>query len=466
MSNIDENVDPHNFSGSFDLLKRKRDEINKVSPTFCLAKWLQSTVLLQNGETHSCHHPARHKIQIDDIQNNPAGLHNTPIKLVARDQMLDGIQTPECQYCWNIENLNNDFISDRIYKSSFSWSWPHLQQVLESGVGPDVSPTYLEVSFENTCNFKCLYCGPESSSRWQEEVGQHGGIQLTKLMLNDPVYLKSTGKWPIRHDEENPYINAFWEWWPSLYPSLHTFRITGGEPLLSKHTWKVLDYIKDNPRADLSVAINTNMNAPDKLQEKLLSYVSDLEGKINKFEIYTSLESVGKHAEYTRFGMDYGQFLNNCKSILDKTGENVEFHFMTTVNVLSAPTFLDFLKLIKDLRTLYQVKKHDFRIRFRVNYLRWPECLSLTLLSKQDKEKYAKEWTSFIEENVITKEKYDWQTFMLEDADQVKRLCDFMLTTDAKSNDNVDFKKFITECDLRRGTKFNEVFPELGYLNE
>ena len=28
-----------------------------------------------------------------------------------------------------------------------------------------------------------------------------------------------------------------------LYRDLHTFRITGGEPLLSKDTFKVLDYI-------------------------------------------------------------------------------------------------------------------------------------------------------------------------------------------------------------------------------
>ena len=66
---IDELIDVHKYDSSFDLLKSKRNVINSVSSTFCLAKWLQSTVLLQNGETHSCHHPSRHKINPDDLKN-------------------------------------------------------------------------------------------------------------------------------------------------------------------------------------------------------------------------------------------------------------------------------------------------------------------------------------------------------------------------------------------------------------
>lgn len=460
---IDENIDPHNFSSSFDLLKRKRIEINKVSPTFCLAKWLQSTVLLQNGETHSCHHPARHKIDPEDIKNNPAGIHNTPTKMLARDEMLDGIQTKECGYCWNIENLKNDYVSDRIYKSSFSWSWPHFQKVIDSGVGAEIEPSYLEVSFENTCNFKCIYCGPESSSRWQDEVDSRGGIQLTKSKMHDPIWMKEAGKWPIRHNEDNPYITAFWKWWPTLYPNLHTFRITGGEPLLSKHTWKVLDYIKEHPRDGLTVAINTNMNAPVQFQQKLLQYIKDLKHCV-KFQIYTSLESVGEQAEYARFGLNYAEFLKNCSDVLDNTDESVEFHIMTTVNVLSAPTFLDFLKLFKGLREKYQISKHNFRVNCRINYLRWPEHLNINLLSRSDKEKYAKEWVDFAQANALTEEKHDWQTFMLDDLDQVKRLAEYMLISNSGRDQFDDFRTFVKEVDSRRNSNFIETFPELAYM--
>ena len=61
------NLDVHDPNAYFDFLKKTRDDINKVSPSFCAAKWTQSTILLYSGETHSCHHPSRHKIQLSDI---------------------------------------------------------------------------------------------------------------------------------------------------------------------------------------------------------------------------------------------------------------------------------------------------------------------------------------------------------------------------------------------------------------
>lgn len=461
---IKEEIDIHNPFSSFDLVKAKRDAINTVSPTFCLAKWLQSTVLLQNGETHSCHHPARHKINPDDIKDNPKGIHNTPVKIKAREDMLNGIQTKECHYCWSVENLDNEHISDRIYKSSFSWSWPHLQKVVDSGLGSDVNPTYLEVSFENTCNFKCLYCSPESSSRWQEEVAHHGGIQLSNFVLNDPEWLKSTKRWPLRHDDYNPYVEAFWKWWPSLYPDLHTFRITGGEPLLSKHTWTVLDYIKEHPSPELSLAINTNLNAPNNLVDKLFEYIQEISPKIKSFQIYTSIESSGDQAEYTRSGLDYDQFLKNVYKILDNTDSKVELHFMTTVNVLSAPTFVNFLDLMHSLKKKYQVAKHNYRIQFRVNFLTWPKCLNLGLLSKSDKEKYKDLWNNFADTHTIDWEKYDFDCFNAEDVDQIKRLSEYMINQEPAHEDYDDFRLFINESDARRNTSFLDTFPELRYL--
>ena len=53
---------------AFDNIAAMRGKLDSVSSTFCLAKWLQSTTLLYNGETHSCHHPRRHKINAEDLK--------------------------------------------------------------------------------------------------------------------------------------------------------------------------------------------------------------------------------------------------------------------------------------------------------------------------------------------------------------------------------------------------------------
>ena len=52
-----------------------------------------------------------------------------------------------------------------------------------------------------------------------------------------------------------------------MYKDLHTFRITGGEPLLSKDTWGVLDYIIEHPEPNrkINLAINSIGEVSDQL---------------------------------------------------------------------------------------------------------------------------------------------------------------------------------------------------------
>ena len=239
-----------------------KDKLDSVGCGFCLAKWTQVTMHLNNGYTHSCHHPSTHKIPLTEIANNPSALHNTSFKKQKRKEMLDGKRPSECEYCWNIEDNSNAF-SDRIYKSTEPWSAPHLEKIINTDWKEDFNPRYVEVSFSNTCNFKCSYCGPAFSSQWLQEVKENGGYPTTPI-YNSYEQLVATDSVPILNSEFNPYVEAFWTWWPELYRDLHTFRITGGEPLLSKDTWKVLDYIieEKNPNRELKFAINSNLLLP------------------------------------------------------------------------------------------------------------------------------------------------------------------------------------------------------------
>src|SRR5882672_3058996 len=226
----------------------------KFSPTMCAAKWLQTTILLYNGHTHSCHHPPAHKIPLDELAENPSALHNTSRKKHARAQMLNGERPIECQYCWTIEDLPGEHISDRTYKSTDThWSVPYLDRITDAG---DVDPSYVEVAFDTTCNFKCSYCSPDVSSKWMEEVEQFGAYPVS-TGFGDVEYMHKIGRTPIPQREHNPYTDAFWQWWPTMRDKVQTFRLTGGEPLLSKHTWRLLDDIDANPRPDMTLAINT-----------------------------------------------------------------------------------------------------------------------------------------------------------------------------------------------------------------
>jgi len=440
---------------------RLRDEvINAVSPTFCTAKWLQSTIYLWNGYTHSCHHPSSHKVDPKAVEANPKALHNTPIKFVAREDMLKGIQTPECQYCWNVENGPGDHLSDRTYKSVSPWAMESLDVVKASGLGNDINPTYLEVAFENTCNFKCTYCTSDVSSKWTEEIERHGPYQLAQGTAHDHNWLKSIGRFPIKRDDYNPYVEAFWKWWPELIQTLKVFRITGGEPLLSKHTWRVFDELIANPRPDLDLAVNTNMNVPRKLIDKLVEYSNLLKGKVKSFEVYTSLEATGPQAEYIRYGMTYDEFADNCRYFLKNT--ETRLHFMVATNLLSVTTFDEFLKFVYSLRTEFNETDAENRIPMMIAYVRWPHYLNIRNLPKDIKEKYGPIWRETVMARTRQADPTKAGRFYLEEIDQVERLIDFMNgEEEARIVNMKNFFIYHEQYDERRDTNFYETFPEL-----
>jgi hypothetical protein len=81
------------------------------------------------------------------------------------------------------------------------------------------------------------------------------------------------------------------------------------------------------------------------------------------------------------------------------------------------------------------------------------------------KEKYAKEWLDFVKDFVITDEVENYQVLYNEEADQIKRLADYMLTSVPDHEFQYDeFRTYVTEVDGRRNTSFAKTFPELAYL--
>src|SRR4051812_16485214 len=116
---MDDPASPHQkATGASDAFAVTKDRLDKVSPSFCIAKWSRVTMYLQYGSTHSCYHPAPHQIPLEELNLNPAALHNTNYKIEQRKKMLAGERPAECGYCWNIEDLGTGETSDRIFKSS------------------------------------------------------------------------------------------------------------------------------------------------------------------------------------------------------------------------------------------------------------------------------------------------------------------------------------------------------------
>ena len=421
--------------------------LNDVSPSFCLAKWYQLTLYLQNGFNHSCHHPSPHKIPLVELEENYKALHNTKFKKEQMQKMLDGDRPSECDYCWNAED--NGHVSDRAYKSARSWAYPHLNEVIKNKTA-DVEPTYLEISFSNACNFKCAYCSPDLSSQWYEEIDKYGGYP-TSQNFNGFGWFKQVGKMPIKHSDPNPYVDAFWEWWPELYPKLNTLRLTGGEPLLSKDVWRMLDAIEADPNPELCFAINTNLGIPNELVDRMITKINSISKNIKEVQIFTSGEAVGAPGEYIRYGLNYDQWASNLEKVLDNTNNIVAI--MTTVNLTSITTYCDFVRYILDLRAHYNKNASFNKVQFMTNFLRYPEFLSLTILDFASKQRFTEEIETLIMGRPDLSD---------SEVDQLRRMVDYMNGSDSNEQQlRKDFASFITEYDTRRGTDFNKTFPEL-----
>jgi hypothetical protein len=187
-----------------DDFKKTKEKLDVISPSFCAAKWLQVTLHLGTGTTHSCHHPVPHHIPLEEIKNNPAALHNTKFKKEQRKLMLEGKRPTECDYCWRAEDSKQDSVvySDRITKSSEVWAAPHINKISSMPWDLDINPTYLELDFETTCNFKCMYCSPSYSTTWMQEIKKEGPYTLPSgLKFNDTSYMTPGRGLPILQNE-------------------------------------------------------------------------------------------------------------------------------------------------------------------------------------------------------------------------------------------------------------------------
>lgn len=433
-------------------LEYKRRVIDIKSETFCGAKWYNATIWLGSGMTTSCHHPLPHKIPELDILVNPKGIHNTGQKKLERSQMQRGERPAGCEYCWKIEDIGRDNISDRVYKTVI-YSDEDLNNAFNTTANEDVNLRTLEISFDRTCQFACSYCNPAFSSTWVRDIHNNGPyINLESDGRNHFTHTHDSAQL-YKFGETNPYVEAFFKWWESdLHRTLSELRITGGEPLMSGYTWQLLDWFKENKgKSNTRLAINSNLgNQVD--YDRLFNSVD------SPIDLYTSNESIGLHAEYIRDGMVWDDWANTVELILDNQLDHKlrALHIMCTINALCLDSLVDFLEWVVNLKLNYGKNA----VNFSLNILRFPSFQSPLVLSDDLRTKYRDQLAQFMvnHKGHSYLHEYEWN--------QLQRLVDYLDVvktphTNAAEQSILqkDFKKFYTQYDQRRDKNFVETFP-------
>jgi sulfatase maturation enzyme AslB (radical SAM superfamily) len=443
------------YFSSSEIIKQQLDN---VSPSFCLAKWFNVSIHIPNGQTHSCYHPRSHHIPLEEVKIDVSALHNTKYKKEQRALMLSGVRPPECSFCWEIEDSGNN-LSDRAYRSKDVFENGIIEEALELGSTGNAKPRYLEVNFNQACNFRCTYCSPHLSTAWQKDIDKNGPYKLSDRVHNDLKWLKEN--LPFDNSPDNPYLKAFWEWFPTIYDGLSTFRMTGGEPLMDKNTFKIFDFIKEHHNQKLNLSITSNCNPPGDQWSKFMTELKEITSAdaIDHFMLFCSLDSWDRQAEYIRDGMDFNKLYSNISEYLS-TQQKHSLTFIITFNVLSYSKFFKFVQSILFLRKVHNTDRQ--LIWFDVPQLSSPEWMDPRLAPEMIVE--LEKTLEFMESNKEN-EKRRFKGFKDFEISKVQRLIDWIKTS--KFDRSVAVKNFylyFSEHDKRRGSNLLEVFPELNNL--
>jgi organic radical activating enzyme len=439
-------------------LQYKRRVIDIKSASFCGAKWYNATIWLGSGQTTSCHHPLPHAIDVEAIKTNPSAIHNTPRKKEERRMMQQGERPAGCEYCWKIEDIadqedaSDEIISDRVYKTVI-YEDGDLDEAFNTSAEQDVNLQTLEIAFDRTCQLACSYCNPAFSTTWVRDIHRNG--PYTNLVSDGRNHFTHT------HDSSqlytitdvNPYVEAFFKWWESdLHKTLKELRITGGEPLMSGYTWRLIEWFKDHRgESKTRLAINSNLGFEQDKLERLLDATEGIE-----LDLYTSNESINQHAVYIRDGLDWDQWCSNVDYLL-ASGRLRGLHVMCTINALCLISLAEFLQKIVDLKKKYGKDS----INFSLNILRFPSFQSPLVLPKDIKEQAIEELVRFHMANAHNLHEFE--------VNQVERLFNYLREVISPHSGAMetsilqrDFKNFYEQYDQRRGKNFRDTFPQLA----
>ena len=438
-------------------LEFRQQHLDTKSASFCAAKWYNATIWLGSGQTTSCHHPPAHHVTEKEVIINPAALHNTKQKRDDRAKMLAGERPAGCEYCWKIEDMGRDAVSDRVYKSRI-YPIESLNEAFATPVHEDVNLKTLEIAFDRTCQFACSYCNPAFSSTWVNDIRKNGPY----------LKLESDGRNHFTHEhnsaqlykfgQDNPYVNAFFEWWEKdLHRTLQELRIPGGEPLMSGYTWKLINWFKQNQgKSSTKLAINSNLGFD---QEKLQEF-TDAIRELPHVELYTSMEATGSQAEYIRDGLDYAQWLDNMHTLLSSNTVKA-VHVMCTINALCLTTLPELLDQLVELKRTYGRE----RVNFTLNILRFPSFQSALILPDELRNQYRDDLATWLATNV------DNPLLHEHEVNHTQRLVDYLDVVKTPHSDTFempklrnDFTEFYAQYDSRRNKDFATTFPKLKKL--
>ena len=404
---------------------------NKLFPiqtaTACPLKWAWSTILLNTGVTRSCHRTAETELTPDNFFD----FHNTEVKKQDRRDMLDG-KWPEknCLYCKSVEDAGGS--SDRIRQLSVPYVIPPELENDRRAV--NISPTLLEVYFNNTCNLGCLYCSSSLSSVIASENHVHGDFKQGQVWLQN------------KSSHFKDLVPYFWEWFAEKFSTISRLHVLGGEPLYQKEFEKLLDMIDQYPNPDCELNIVTNLAIS---QERLKQFVGKFKSllaqrKLKRIDITCSIDCWGPQQEYVRWPLDLSKWEENFQYLLSQ--KYLYLNINQTISVLTIKTMPALLEKLAEWRQKHKIGHWFSEVEPGPEYLK-PTILGGKVF-QEDFEKILSLMPVDTEENINA---YNY----------MQGIAKHIVSQNAQLDNIQNLIIYLDEKDRRRGTTWRSLFPWL-----
>jgi MoaA/NifB/PqqE/SkfB family radical SAM enzyme len=386
--------------------------MNNLPKNFCIIPWI-STETTALGNVKPC---CIYYNKITDENGQPFHLSkntmseafNSEYMNDLRQQFLDGKRPGGCHQCWGEEDSGK--ASKRIRDNQ---RFKHL--ITESIIHGKQNPRYLDIKLGNICNLKCRICGPYASSKWLAEQKHYD-----KQDGNDEQHKKLD--WP----ETN---HKFWQDIEEILPSVEFMDFTGGEPLLIKKHYELLEKC-----IELDVAKNIGLHYNTNGTQLNMKALNELWPKFKIVDCHFSIDGVGEKFEFQRHPAKWNNALSNMSIFNKKRSDKFHTQICHTVNVMNIYYLPEFLEWAE-----------SFGMDVYINSLHKPLHYNIKCLPKHIKEAVTEKLSK-------------------HDRADVRSFVSFMNSEDLSGDYWQRFLAWTQRKDQFRKENFGEVFPELNSL--
>jgi len=398
----------------------KQEDINKffsLNDSFCAAPWVH-LYLDGSGNAFPCCKNKKSGLGNISSESIKDLWNNEKLKQI-RKNMIKGNTVPSCETCYLNEKRWG--VSYRtFFNSKYANKFDLIKNTNLDGSLENVNISFLDLRYSNLCNLKCIMCSPYSSSAWTEDA------KKLNMISEDSDYK------PI-----NFYENIK-DQLPNILENVERINFAGGEPLLIKENYEILDKLIELKRFDVELTYNTNFS-------KLKNYNHDILSKWSLFKdltIKASLDATHKRGEYIRKGLVWKDFFNN-RMLLKEKAPHAKFKIFCTVQLLNVMHIPEMYRYLKSCLIIDGAPES-----FHLSFLDWPRFYDIRSLPIEIKNQINESYGKFIDSLETQKLK-----------DHFNKVLIYLNEKDF--NHGEEFKEFTNKLDEIRKQSTRETFPEL-----